>query len=178
MKLIIIEIISYLWVPMWWYIFKRFAKRNIIGEIIAGIMIGVFLEFSTEPLWDYHFIITVYKGNTPLSVILGWGVMFAMVTFVSEKLYCWFFKQKQILAHDKRIFITDVIGGMLVGLPIEMSGLKLGVWNYRYEVLDWNWGFLPFFNMPYEALMAYALLMLVGPTFVRYWQGSFEKSKN
>src|SRR5882762_6592467 len=102
MRLIIIEIISCLQIPVYWYAFKRFAHRNVIGDMIAGTMIGCFIEFSTEPLWQYHFKITVYKHNTPLSVVLGWGVMFTLVVFVSEKIYCWVLHRKTIEPYDKR----------------------------------------------------------------------------
>jgi hypothetical protein len=174
MKLIILEIWSYLQIPLYWYLFKRFAKRDIVGDLIAGTMIGCFIEFSTEPLWVYHFKITIYKHNTPLSVVLGWGVMFTLVVFLSEKLYCKFLKQPSIIPYDKRIFLFDVLAGVMIGLPFETLGLKSGVWDYRYDILQWNWGEVLFFHMLYEALFGYALLMLIAPTFVRYWQAAFE----
>ncbi|HRY29246.1 MAG TPA: hypothetical protein P5079_04320 [Elusimicrobiota bacterium] len=173
MKLIVWEIWSYLQLPVIWYLFRRFAKKNVFGDMVAGAMIGAFIEFSTEPLWTYHFRLTIYK-DVPLSVVLGWGVMFTLVVFVSEKLYCWILKKTAIDPYDKKIFLFDVLGAALVGLPLETVGLKSGVWDYNYDVLQWNWGTIPFFNMPYEALMGYCLLMLLGPTFVRYWQGAFE----
>jgi len=172
-QLILIEIFSFVQIPLYWWLFKKFANRNVLGDMIAGTMIGCFIEFATEPLWDYHFAITVYK-DTPLSVVLGWGVMFTLVVFLSEKLYCWILQKKSIVPYDKRIFIFDVLGAVLIGFPLETIGLKAGVWDYRYDILDWNWGTVPFFNMPYEALVGYALLMLIAPTFVRYWQAAFE----
>ena len=173
MKLAIIEIILYLQIPVTWYLFRRFAKRNVTGEMIAGTMIGVFNEFATAPLWDYHLSINIYK-HTPLAVVLGWGVMFTLVTFISEKLYCYFLKKDCIEAKDKRIFIFDVASAALVAFPLETLGIKLGIWNYRYDILQWNWGTVPFFNMPYEALVGYMLFMLIAPTFVRYWEKGFE----
>lgn len=174
MKLIIYEILSFLNIPVTWYLFKRFAKRDVTGDMIAGTMIGCFIEFSTEPLWQYHFKITVYKHNTPLAVVLGWGVMFTLVCYFSEKLYCKLFQRTSILPYDKRILLCDVLGGACVGLPLETIGIRAGIWNYRMDILQWNWGEIPFFHMPYEALVGYCLLMLIGPTFVRYWQQAFE----
>src|SRR5690349_591417 len=107
MKLILLEIYSFLQIPMYIWLFKKYAHRDVIGDMIAGTMIGCFIEFSTEPLWTYHFKITVYKHNTPLAVVLGWGVMFTLVVFLSEKLYTWIFKEKQIIPYDKRIFLCD-----------------------------------------------------------------------
>jgi hypothetical protein len=176
MKLIVLEIVLYLQIPLTWYLFRRFARRNVIGEMMAGVMIGAFNEFATEPLWQYHLHITIYKHNTPLAVVLGWGVMFTLVTFISEKLYCAFLKRPHIEGKDKRIFVFDVLAAAMVAFPLETLGIKAGIWSYRYDRLGWDWGTVPFFKMPYEALFGYCLLMLVAPTFVRYWQRPFEES--
>ncbi|MFA6092251.1 MAG: hypothetical protein WCU88_01705 [Elusimicrobiota bacterium] len=176
MKLILWEVWSYAQVPLFIYLFRRFFKRNIAGDILAGIMIGVFIEFSTEPLWLYHFKLTYYK-DTPISVPLGWGVMFAQICFLSEKLYCFLLKKDRIIPGDKRIFIFDVLGGALLGFPFETIGHHAGIWDYNYKVLGWDWGTVPFFGMPYEALVGYMLLMLTAPSFVRQWQGFFEGEK-
>lgn len=173
MKLVIWEIWAYVQIPVLWYLFKRYAKRNVSGDMIAGTMIGMFIEFATEPLWDYHFKINIYK-DTPLAVVMGWGVMFTLVTFFSEKLYCFVLRKPSIAPYDKRIFLFDVVAASLIAFPLETIGLKSGIWDYRYDRLGWDWGKIPFFDMPYEALFGYCLLMLVGPTFVRYWQGAFE----
>jgi len=172
MKMILWEIWSYAQIPFFCYLFSRYARKNIVGAVIAGALIGLAIEFATQPLWIYHFKITFYKG-APLSVPLGWGVMFAQVVFFSEKLYCWILQKDKIVPHDKRIFIFDLLAGLLIGFPLEALGLHAGVWDYNYGVLGWNMGRVPFFNMPIEALLGYALLMLLAPTFVRYWQGAF-----
>lgn len=174
MKMILLEAALYVMLPLTWYLFRRFAKRNVLGEMAAGTIIGAFNEFATEPLWDYHLHITIYK-DTPLVVVLGWGVMFTLVTFISEKMYCAFLKKTHIVGKDKRIFIFDVLSSAIVAFPLETLGVKSGIWTYRYDRLNWDWGTVPFFNMPYEALVGYMLLMLVAPTFVRYWQRPFEE---
>ncbi|MCK5358203.1 MAG: hypothetical protein KAJ48_07390 [Elusimicrobiales bacterium] len=168
MKLIIVEICFFLQIPLTWYLFKKFAKRNVLGQLMAGTMLGAFNEFATQPLWNYHLKINIYK-DTPLCIVLGWGVMFTVVTFISEKLYCFFLKKEKIEDGDKRIFIFDVFAGSLFSFPMETILLKLGVWDYRYDLLNWNWGEIPFFKMPLEALFGYGLFMLIGPSFVRYW---------
>lgn len=172
MKLALLELWFYLQVPLTWYVFRRFARRNVLGELTAGAIIGCFIEFATEPLWDYHFRFTLYK-DVPPGVILGWGVMFTLVVFVSEWLFRLFFRSRPELT-DKRVFLTDVLGAALIAFPIETLALKLGVWDYNYGILNWNWGEVPFFKMPYEALFGYCLLMLIGPTFVRCWERPFE----
>lgn len=168
-----VEISTYLVLPATWYFFRRVFHRNVAGDMLAGTLIGAFNEFATEPLWNYHFHITIYK-DVPPSVVMGWGFMFTLVVFASEKIYFWVLKRRTVTPYDKRILLCDLLAGVCIGLPIEAAGLKSGLWNYNTGVLNWNWGTLPFFDMPYEALVGYALFMLIGPTFVRYWQASFE----
>jgi len=170
-KLMFLEIWFFVQVPLVWYLLKRFAGCDVSGMMIAGIVLGSFNEFATEPLWDYHFCITVYK-DVPLGVLLGWGVLFSLVTFISEKLYRFFLKRK-IEEGDKRVFIFDILAGILFAFPVETLSLKLGIWDYNYGILNWNWGEVPLFNMPLEALFGYCLFMLVGPSFVRSWEKHF-----
>jgi len=172
--LIVLEVLGWIQAPLLWYLFKRYAKRNVLGELIAGAIFGVFFEVATEALWDYHFQITFYR-DTPVGVLTGWMVMFTLVTYISEKLYCRVLRTDHIAPRDKRIFIFDLIAGTIVALPMETIGAKLGVWTYRTDLLKWDWNHLvPFFNMPYEVISGYCLVMLIAPTFVRYWEKSFE----
>lgn len=173
MKMILWEVWAFGQIPLYLYLFKKFGNRNVAGDILAGTMIGCFIEFATEPLWDYHFKVVIYK-DIPIAVLLGWGALFTLVTAFSEKLYKVILKKDSILHYDKRIFIFDVIAAAIVAFPLETMGLKAGIWDYNYDMLQWNWGTVPFFEMPYEALFGYCLLMLIAPTFVRYWQGAFE----
>ncbi|MDE2290725.1 MAG: hypothetical protein KGL53_01475 [Elusimicrobia bacterium] len=173
MRLELLEAASYLTVFLAWWGFRRFARRNVAGDMIAGTMVGAFLEFATEPLWDYHFKLTIYK-DTPLVVVLGWGVMFTLVVYLSERLYKAILRKDHVVITDKRIFLFDLVGAVVIAMPIEWFGLHEGVWTYRYDRLGWTWGKIPLVGMPYEALVGYCLLMLIAPSFVRLWQGSFE----
>jgi hypothetical protein len=173
MKLILFEIAMFVQVPVVWYLFKRYAGRVVTGEMIAGAMIGFFNEFATEPLWDYHLRLTYYK-DTPVAIILCWAVMFTVVVFVSEKIYCFARKRKTIKPGDKTIFLCDLLAAALIAFPVETLGIKTGIWTYRYDRLNWDWGTVPFFNMPWEALYGYCLLMLIGPSFVRVWEHTFD----
>lgn len=174
LTLILIEILGFIEVPLVWYLFKRYGKRNVMGEMIAGGIFGLFFEVASEPLWDYHMAVTFYR-DTPVVAITGWMVMFTLVVVISQKLYCLALHKTSIQPHDKRIFIFDILAGILVGLPLETFGARAGVWTYRTDLLHWNWNSLiPFFDMPYEVIWCYALLMLIAPTFVRYWESSLE----
>ncbi|MCB4757027.1 MAG: hypothetical protein LHV69_08405 [Elusimicrobia bacterium] len=173
MKLALWEIFTYVEIPLVWYLFKHYAKRNVLGDIIAGTIVGVLIEFITEPLWNYHFVITYFK-DTPVTLPTSWGITFAIITYFSERLYCKFLEKDEVRLYDKRILVFDLVVGIPLGLLCEIIGLKSGIWEYNYGLLKWNWGEIPFVHMPYEALVGYALLMLSVPTFVRYWQGAFE----
>lgn len=175
MTLKLLEVWGFLQVPAVWWLFKRFARRNVAGEMIGAAIVGIMWEMVTEPLWDYHFRITFYK-DTPVAVITGWMVMLTLIVFVAEKLYCYFLRKERIAGRDKRVFVFDVIGASLVALPMETVGAKLGVWTYRQDILKWDWGTIPFFNMPWEIMMGYSLLMLIVPTYIRYWEHSFEET--
>lgn len=169
-----IEIIA-LGVPyLVWYCFRKWARRDVLGDLIAGVLIGFFWEYSTEALWTYHLQVNVYK-DIPLAILFGWGVMFTLAVFVSEKMFILFFRMKDTIRHDLRVFITDVIAAFLVGLPIEKFGLVTGLWDYNYGILNWSPARDPVFHMPYEVLVGYGLLMMIAPTFVRYWHKAIER---
>src|SRR5437016_206357 len=108
MNLLLWEIWSYAQIPVFWLLFRRWAKRDIAGDIVAGTLFGLYIEFSTAPLWTYHFKLTFYK-NIPYSVPLGWGFMFALAVFVSEKLYLGLSRRKEVDARDIRILACDVV---------------------------------------------------------------------
>lgn len=168
MRLLGWEIWSYAQVPLIWLGFRRWSGRDVSGEMIAGTLFGLYIEFSTEPLWDYHFHLTYYK-DTPPSVPLGWGVMFALSCALSETLYRRLVAPL-IAADDPRLLLCDALAGVLIGVPLEAVGHHAGVWDYNFRVLGWTWGQMPLTGLPYEALVGYALLMLVAPSFVRRWR--------
>lgn len=173
MKLLLLETWGFLQVPVVWWLFRRYAHRNLGGEMLAAAIVGVMWEMATEPLWDYHFRVTFYK-DAPVAVITGWMVMLPVIVVLSEKLYRFFLRRELLDRRDKRIFFFDVISAALVALPMETIGAKLGVWSYRQDILRWDWGLIPFFNMPWEIMAGYSLLMLIVPTYIRYWERSFE----
>lgn len=160
------ELSSFVQLPLMWLLFRKFGKVDVLRSMVAGAVVGCFIEFSTEPLWAYHYRITVYK-DVPLAVVLGWGFLLTLVTTASNSVY------RRLVStgsgRDWRRVVCDVCAGVAVALPLEAIGLKSGVWDYNYAALQWTWGTLPVIEMPYEALLGYALLMLVAPTYVRYW---------
>lgn len=174
MKLWALELFGLGLPPLTWWLFRRYARRNVLGEMIAGLIVGVFWEMATEPLWDYHLHIKFYR-DTPVAVLAGWAFMLTLVPYLAEKLYCAFLGKDRLEPHDPRIFVFDVISAAVVCLPLETLGAKTGVWTYRQDLLQWNWGLIPFFKMPWELLAGYSLLMLIAPTFVRYWERDFEE---
>lgn len=173
MKLALMEILSYLVVFGVWLFFRRILKRDITGDMLIGTVLGVFSEFASEPLCDYYFSLTFYK-DIPVIIPVAWGMMYAITVFISEKLYTRLTRLPAIRPGDKRVLALDVFSGMLVGFPLETIGTWAGIWTYNYNVVNWTMPRIPVLNMPLEALIAYGLLMLTGPTIVRYWEGAFE----
>jgi hypothetical protein len=172
MTLVHWEIWSYLQVPLFWFLFWKFGRQDVSGSFIAGSLVGLFVEFSTEPLWTYHFRYTFYKDVTP-SIILGWGVLLTLTVFFSEKLYRWLLNRNTVDPNDRRLFLFDALAAGLIAFPMETMGLKAGVWTYNLHILDWTWGTVPVFEMPFEALFGYMLLMTIAPTFIRRWRQDF-----
>ena len=58
---------------------------------------------------------------------------------------------------------------VLITIPAEVISLRTGIYQYNDSVLDWPPYKIPVLDLPYMALICYALLMLFGPTFVRTW---------
>ena len=177
MSMDILEGIGLLQAPLMWWAFRRFFKRDMTGEMIASAIVGVVWEVATEPLWDYHFKLTYYR-DAPFAELTGWMVMFPLVILLSEKFYRLALRTDRVRPHDKRIFFFDIISGILVCLPLEAVGARLGVWQYRQDVLHWDWGMIPLLNLPWEVPFGYALLLLIAPTFIRYWEKDFEHAGN
>jgi hypothetical protein len=162
-----LEVCSYVVaIALWTYLHNRFG-RQISGDILMGTVMGFFLEFSTEPVSNYRFALTIYK-DLPLIIPFDWGLMFALTALASDKLYARFFGNKA--KPDGRIFILDLMIGTMIGFPAETLGAHLGAWTYNIDALGWSLGQVPFFHMPWEAAISYALIMLIGPTFVRSWR--------
>ncbi|MCM2268150.1 MAG: hypothetical protein NDI60_10310 [Elusimicrobiales bacterium] len=174
--LIVLEILMYLQVPLVWYLFRRYGGRDVSGSMLAGLLIGVFNEFATEPLWDYHLRLTFYK-DAPVAILLCWAVMFTAVVNISSWLYRRTLKLPAVDPGDKRILLFDVAAAVIIAFPMETFCLKLGIWTYRLDKLNWDWGTIPLLGMPWEALAGYCLFMLIGPSFVRAWQEQFSFMK-
>jgi hypothetical protein len=168
------EVLSYVQAPLTALLFWKLAKRNVVGDLIAGSIVGMFVEFASEPLWNYHFKLTIWKDVSP-GIIMGYGVLLTLAVFFSEKLYKWWFKQPKVQPYDKRIFITDILAAAWIALPLEKIGMITGVWDYNQDILQWSSIYIPIVNLQIEVLVGYALLMLIAPSFVRYWQKGFER---
>lgn len=157
-------------------IFFRIFRKNIIGEFIAGVVLGIFFEIATEPVWDYHLTWYLYKDVSPI-IMLGWGVSFTILVKLSDWFYKKVYHKKQVNLFDLRLFASDLIVGTTWLTAVELFGINvLHGWNYSPE-LGWHI-MIPIINFPLEAVLALALFSLVMPTFVRHWQKKLDLIKS
>jgi hypothetical protein len=168
----VLELVSFVVPVAVWLGFHLVLKRNVLGDMIAGFVVGCFVELFTASYWNYHFAITVYK-DLPLCVLLGWGMMFALGAYVSELLYRWWTKRSQIAPDDPRVLVTDILGGLVIVVPAEVVSLRSGIYEYNYSVLEWTPHQVPVLDLPYMAFVCYAFLLVIGLTFVRTWRNRF-----
>lgn len=153
---------------LFWFI----GKRNVTGEMICGTLIGIFIELITEPDWDYNLKFYIYKDVSPL-VILGWGVSFSWVVAVSDFVYKLWVKGKKVKLFDKRVLLTDFVCGTIMFVSVEVFAMHvLHAWTYS-PILGWTL-IVPIINYPFEGVLGSMLAALILPTFVRYWQKSFD----
>lgn len=169
-SILVWEFASYLPAPLLWFLFRRFAARDISGDLICGAMIGAYVEFAAEPLWDYHFRFVIYK-DVSLSVLLGWGVLFALARALSEGLHRRAAGVRSVDPFDRRTFLFDGLAGLALLVPIRLIGALSDAWDYNLDVLRWTWGRAPLLDIPFEALLSYLLLMTTAPVFLRSWGG-------
>jgi len=105
-------------------------------------------------------------------VILGWGLLFAWLVFLSNGLYRrWFGAEPGSRGGlDARLWLTDLVVGVPLFLGNELLGMDvLRVWQYN-PVLHWT-TLIPVIHYPLEGLVALVFELLALPAAVRYGLG-------
>jgi len=102
-----------------------YREKNLWGEIILGSVVGLIWELATESLWDYNdymFSLYIYK-DVPLSVVLGWVVVFMISSIIADYLY----------ERVKNDFVATVTSIFIVGSLLETMGITLNLWTYTVD---------------------------------------------
>jgi hypothetical protein len=150
-----------------WMVFKK----DITGMFLAGMLMGLMVEYITEAYWQYSFKVPIWRGahiwgDISLYVVLGWGYSFSMFVLFSD----WAFKKiMHVPALDKRILLFDAVLAPLWFIPYELLGMQgLHLWQYT-SCSEWI-TIIPILNYPLEGVIGAALFGLVLPSFVRHWE--------
>ncbi len=154
-----------------WLVFRYRLKRNFWHMWIPGAILGLAVEFMTEPEWTYSLQCYLWRDISPF-VIAGWGIVFTWLVTISD--YCY---RKMFGAppgtrgpRDPRLWLTDIIVGIPLFLGNELFGLHIiKIWQYN-TVLRWD-TMIPLIDYPLEGLVAIICFSLAVPAAVRYWKG-------
>ncbi len=154
----------------WWF-FNRQLHLSFLKTWLPGFLLGAAVEIMTEPEWTYAMQFYIWRDVSPF-VMMGWGIMFSWMLFLSDKLYGVLFKVSLTgrAPQDPRFWLTDVLVGVPFFLGNELFGLHiLKSWKYN-AVLQWN-TMLPGIDYPLEGLVAIVFFSLGLPAAVRFWKG-------
>jgi len=115
------------------WIIGRIFKKNLIPEIVLGLLIGLSWEITTAPMWNYNTnVLTVFyieSQEISLDVIFLWGVTLTVSSLVI------IFMQKRIFkkTNYKTFLLSTIIVFVIVGWLIEYIGSTYGFWTYLWD---------------------------------------------
>lgn len=115
------------------YFIGRFLKKNIVGVIIIGLIIGLIFEIQVAPMFlydtkklPYYFIVGVEA--IPISIILAWSCTLSSCILLIEII-------KKIRSEEitnGKYFFYGLISLAITGVPLEFIGYYTGLWSYTY----------------------------------------------
>ena len=148
-----------------WFIFKK----DLTGMYLAGMLMGLTIEYITEAYWKYSLKVFIWPnspiwGDISFYVFLAWGYSFSMFVLFSN----WLFKKMTRLpVTDARTIVFDMILSPLWFVPYEFFGMQiLHLWGYTC-CSGWT-TIIPVLNYPLEGVIGAMLFGLVLPSFVRH----------
>jgi hypothetical protein len=164
------EILSLLaWVSSWW-VFKYKLKQPFFKLMLPGVLLGLAIEFMTEPEWTYFVQIYIWRDVSPF-VIVSWGLMFTWLITCSDFIYQKIFETNLSLLRKSiwKIRLTDLIVGIPLFVGNELLGLHvLKVWKYN-PILHWD-TVIPMIDYPVEAFVIIVFFIIAMPSAVRFWK--------
>jgi len=108
-------------------------KKNLIPEIVLGLLVGLCWEITTAPLWNYNttvfMVFYVENQEIPLDVILLWGAVLASASSAID------FMQRKIFKkiNYKAFLLSTFMVFLVVGWLIEFTGTTYGFWKYSWS---------------------------------------------
>jgi hypothetical protein len=152
-------------------LYARFVcKRDLTGMYLAGMLMGLMVEYITAAYWHYSLKVFVWPnariwGDISLFVVLGWGYSFTMFVLFSN----WLFRKTTHLPLTSPwIILFDAVLAPFWFVPYELLGMHvLHLWEYT-PCSGWN-TIIPVIDYPVEGVVGSILFGLVLPSFVRHW---------
>ena len=163
----LVLILSIITVILVWLIGILF-KRNLLPEIILGLIIGISWELTTAPLWNYNpnSLTLFYIEGEDLSfeVIIFWGAVLALLSFMVE------FIQKNVFKKSNNLtfLFSSLILFVFVGWVIEYVGINYNFWSY-------SWRFSNFiFGIPVIVIYGWAFASILYMPTLKFYRNDIE----
>ena len=166
---------------MFWALFTLFLllivygigkglNKNLTGDVLVGLIIGLVWEIVTGRLWLYDIkklIVFYVLGNEiPIAVIFAWGTV-----LMSSSLLTWLLQKKLFKKMDDvTYFIGGLISILLVCIPSETFGYNIGLWTYYFT------GYIvPLINLPLYVVGAWFFFGIVFLATIKVYEDEIEK---
>lgn len=108
-------------------------KRNLLPEMILGLIIGFSWEITTAPIWNYNInnltLFYIDGQEISLEVILLWGATLAALSLVIEHMQKMIFKK----VNNLTFLLSGIVSFTAVGWLIEYVGITYGFWTYSWD---------------------------------------------
>jgi hypothetical protein len=139
-------------------------KKDLTGMFLAGVLMGLMVEYITEAYWHYNFKVFAWPGNPiwgdiSLYVVLGWGYSFSMFVLFTN----WVYTKAGVPLTKARTLFFDALLAPIWFIPYELLGMQvLHLWSYT-PCSAWK-SIIPGINYPIEGVIGSVLFGLVLPS--------------
>ena len=115
------------------YVIGRLLKKNMIGVIIIGTLIGLIFEVQIAPMFLYNtekltYYFIVGDQAVPISIVFAWGCTLSFCILLIEIIK----KIRSKKINNCKFFFYGLIFLAITGIPLEFMGHHLGLWVYTY----------------------------------------------
>lgn len=166
------ELLTIIVIALTAWAFRRFFGKSFLNYWWPGALLGLAVEFMTEPEWTYSMKIFIWRDVSPF-VIVGWGVTMGWVVLLSDMVYQRWFGRKN--KQPWKIILVDLTVGWPLLISNELFGMHImKSWKYN-DILNWN-TMIPVIDFPLQGILVIGLFVLAMPAIIRFWKdkGNFE----